>query len=129
MVQSLCQLKRWRRSFESSVTMASKSFSGFHSAILTCLISINSFLQMKPTLAETSRSKTTRSPSWCVRMKIVVWGQKRKRITWEAIGLSNCSWNGTTLWDSSSSMDSTRLKARSTSSWSGLTDPRKRAGF
>lgn len=34
-VQSLCQLNRWRRTFESSVTIASRSFSGFHSAILT----------------------------------------------------------------------------------------------
>ena len=32
-VHSLCQLKRWRRTLESSVTIASRSFSGFHSAI------------------------------------------------------------------------------------------------
>lgn len=33
MVHNLCQLKRCSKIFESSVTIASKSFSGFHSAI------------------------------------------------------------------------------------------------
>lgn len=35
-IHNRCQLKRWRTILESSVTMASKSFSGFHSAILIC---------------------------------------------------------------------------------------------
>lgn len=37
-IQSLCQLKRCKTTLESSVTIASRSFSGFHSAILICTI-------------------------------------------------------------------------------------------
>jgi hypothetical protein len=50
MVHNLCQLKRCSKIFESSVTMASKSFSGFHSAILIC--------HYKSTELENARSQT-----------------------------------------------------------------------
>ncbi|CAD5184280.1 unnamed protein product, partial [Musa acuminata subsp. malaccensis] len=37
-IQSLSQLKRCNTTLESSVTMASRSFSGFHAAKLICAI-------------------------------------------------------------------------------------------
>lgn len=37
-VHNLCQLNRCNKIFESSVAMANKSFSGFHSAILIYIV-------------------------------------------------------------------------------------------
>lgn len=66
MVHKRCQLKRWSKILESSETIASKSFSGFHSAIFTCYW--NFIHKIKQTVNTTYRTKFNSNTDWKCRI-------------------------------------------------------------